>query len=319
MNRGKLVAILLVLVFSLTSVVFADTLTYGSKGQEVVKLQTQLKKLGYFKGSITNYFGSLTKAAVKKFQAKKGIKIDGIVGPQTQRALSGNGTSSKSSASKAAIASRGSDISRTVNVMMTAANADVEQKLDEANNNDKNEGTGEVDTNTKDSKQVKPAAEKKAKIEMLDWWSEASKVFYIGAVAKVTDVETGKSFYIKRTYGSNHADSETLTLEDTKIMKEIWGGEWNWSRRPVILEINGRRLAASMAGMPHAGLDAQPTNKVVSSRSGGYRRGINLDAVKKNGMSGHFDVHFLNSRTHGTNRVDPRHQKAVKEAAASGM
>jgi len=32
-------------------------------------------------------------------------------------------------------------------------------------------------------------------------------------------------------------------------------------------------------------------------------------------MNGVFDVHFLNSKTHGTNRVDENHQKAVREAA----
>ena len=53
----------------------------------------------------------------------------------------------------------------------------------------------------------------------------------------------------------------------------------------------------------------------VTNRSGGFGRGNNLDKVKDNGMSGVVDVHFLNSKTHGTNRVDSNHQKAIKEAA----
>jgi len=32
-------------------------------------------------------------------------------------------------------------------------------------------------------------------------------------------------------------------------------------------------------------------------------------------MSGHFDVHFYGSKTHGTNKVDSAHQSAVKKAA----
>jgi hypothetical protein len=36
-------------------------------------------------------------------------------------------------------------------------------------------------------------------------------------------------------------------------------------------------------------------------------------------MSGVFDVHFLNSRTHGTNKVNAAHQKAIKEAAAAKL
>lgn len=278
MSRSKIFIFLLVLVISLTSVTFADTLKYGNKGAEVTKLQEQLKKLGYFKGKATGYFGSVTKAAVKKFQSSKGILVDGIAGRQTAKALYGTGTSSRSAVSRAASVKQNFSIEA-------------------------------VDTQ-KDSK---------GKIEVLDWWKEANRVFSIGTTAKVTDVRTGKTFNIVRTYGGNHADCETAALEDSKIMKEIWGGNWSWTRRPVIIEVDGRRLAASIAAMPHAGVDSQPANKILSSRSQGYGRGCNLDKIKNNGMNGVFDVHFLNSRTHGTNRVNGAHQNAIKEAAASKL
>ena len=70
-----------------------------------------------------------------------------------------------------------------------------------------------------------------------------------------------------------------------------------------------------MTAMPHAGVDSEPANTYVSQRSGGYSRGLNLDKIKDNGMSGHVDVHFLNSKTHGSNKVDAKHQAAIKEAA----
>ena len=41
--------------------------------------------------------------------------------------------------------------------------------------------------------------------------------------------------------GTNHADSEALTLNDTNIIKSIWGG-FSWSRRPVIVNVNGSHL-----------------------------------------------------------------------------
>jgi len=44
--------------------------------------------------------------------------------------------------------------------------------------------------------------------------------------------------------------------------------------------VNGRKMAASMAGMPHAGVDSAPANTYVKSRSGGYGAGDNLDSVK---------------------------------------
>jgi stage II sporulation protein D len=65
MRKSKLLFFLLVLAISLTSVTFADTLKYGSNGAEVKKLQTELKKLGYFSGSTTGFYGSQTQAAVK--------------------------------------------------------------------------------------------------------------------------------------------------------------------------------------------------------------------------------------------------------------
>lgn len=152
------------------------------------------------------------------------------------------------------------------------------------------------------------------KVELLDWWKEASNVFSIDTVAQVTDVYSGKTFKVKRTMGTNHADSEALTIEDTNIIKSIWGG-FSWERRPVILTIDGRRLAASMSAMPHAGIDSAPAFKVVNNRSEGYGRGENLDVIKHNGMDGHFDIHFLNSTRHKDGKKDPQHQEAVKIAA----
>ena len=336
MRRSKLLIFFLVITLSLTSVTFADTLKYGSRGAEVTKLQEQLKKLGYFSGKATGYFGSATKTAVKKFQASKGVAADGIVGNQTSKILFNSGTSSRSALSReqlkkvqTALKNQGLYKGKIDGIFGKLTNSAVKQ-FQQKNGLS---ATGTIDAATEAkitasaasavpsrgaASAAKTAAGKNAKIEMLDWWKEANKVFSIGTTAKVTDVGTGKSFKIVRTYGGNHADCEAATLEDSKIIKSIWGGSWSWSRRPIIIEIDGRRLAASMAAMPHAGVDSQPANKILNKRSQGYGRGYNLDKVKNNGMDGVFDVHFLNSRTHGTNKVDANHQKAVKKAAASG-
>lgn len=149
---------------------------------------------------------------------------------------------------------------------------------------------------------------------MLPWFDTVNNIFKIGSTATVYDIDSGLSFKIKRTYGHNHADCEALTAKDTATMKKIFGG-WSWTRRAIIVTVGDKKIAASMAGMPHAGLDASAANKVVSSRSGGYGRGQNLDAVKGNNMNGHFDIHFYGSKTHDTNRVDSAHQKMVKKAA----
>jgi LysM repeat protein len=151
--------------------------------------------------------------------------------------------------------------------------------------------------------------------EYLDCWTGVQYVIPIGSEIKIIDFYTGKSFMAKRTAGANHADVETLTAKDTEIMKEIWGGSFNWTRRPVIVEYNGRRIAGSASGMPHAGNDNAQGGEYTSWRSGNYGAGINLDYVKGNNMNGHFDIHFLNSTKHKDGLVDEKHQNNIKISA----
>lgn len=108
--------------------------------------------------------------------------------------------------------------------------------------------------------------------------------------------------------------SDTNRYYPNNIIKSIWGG-FSWSRRPVILTINGKKYAASMSAMPHAGLDSATAYAVVDNRSEGYGKGQNLDVIKGNGMDGHFDIHFLNSTRHKDGQEDPQHQAAVLKAA----
>ncbi|WLR53020.1 LysM peptidoglycan-binding domain-containing protein [Bacillus tianshenii] len=128
--------------------------------------------------------------------------------------------------------------------------------------------------------------------EELDWWTEAQYVFPIGKVAKITDFETGTTFMIKRTIGANHADSEPLTSKDAEIIKEVWGGEYSWNTRAVIVEVDGRRVAASMASMPH-----------------------DIEFIKDNDYNGHFDLHFKNSTRHKDGKLDLYHQEQIAVSA----
>ena len=71
---------------------------YGSRGDEVRQIQTKLKRWGYYKGNIDGIYGSQTLEAVKYFQRKNGLKVDGIAGPATLKAM-GIMTSTSSSSS----------------------------------------------------------------------------------------------------------------------------------------------------------------------------------------------------------------------------
>ncbi|NCC88114.1 MAG: spore cortex-lytic enzyme [Clostridia bacterium] len=66
----------------------------GSTGEQVRQIQTKLKELGYYNSSIDGIYGSGTQNAVIAFQKSKGLKADGIAGPNTLSALGISGSSS---------------------------------------------------------------------------------------------------------------------------------------------------------------------------------------------------------------------------------
>lgn len=98
---------LMVSVFTILQVFFnRDNISlalskYGSRGQEVTQIQTKLKRWGYYKGNIDGIYGSQTLEAVKYFQRKNGLVVDGIAGKNTLAAMgifnsSGNSSGSSS-------------------------------------------------------------------------------------------------------------------------------------------------------------------------------------------------------------------------------
>lgn len=82
---------------------------YGSRGDEVKQIQTKLKRWGYYNGNVDGIYGSQTLAAVKSFQKKNGLTVDGIAGPKTLSAMGITSSSSSSSASNSGTTSNSSD------------------------------------------------------------------------------------------------------------------------------------------------------------------------------------------------------------------
>lgn len=135
--------------------------------------------------------------------------------------------------------------------------------------------------------------ESDAEIEVIEW-SQANQLFAINYIAKITDVYTGTSFYVKRFAGVNHADVEPLTRKDTEIMNQIWGGP-TWDTRPIIVEVEGRKLAAAMHNMPH-----------------------DIETITDNDYPGHTCIHFLGSTKHNNGQAWPEMQRDVQIAATYG-
>jgi len=127
-------------------------------------------------------------------------------------------------------------------------------------------------------------------IEMLPW-EKVNVVVPKYSKFTVLDIETGKQFRVQRRAGSHHADVQPLTPKDTKIMKNIYNGNWSWRRRAIIVIHEDRWIAASMHGMPHGA------------------------GSLKNNFPGHFCIHFYGSTTHRTNFMDLSHKLMILKAA----
>ncbi|MEA4882115.1 MAG: peptidoglycan-binding protein [Clostridia bacterium] len=261
----------------------AQTLRKGDRGEYVCELQEYLSLAGCLKGVSDGVFGPATHSAVVKFQSDHGILADGIVGPMTWAALA-KGTGPKESRSY--VVAQGDTmygIAKKFGVSVEAiASASGVAKPEMIR-------PGQKLVIPVSSSASSRAQSGRGNVELLAW-ADAAKVFV--SRATITDVASGLSFNVQRRGGHNHADAEPLTAADTEVFRRIVGGAWSWERRAVIVTVGVRRIAASINCCPHGG-----------------------QAIRGNGFDGHFCVHFLGSRTHASDLVDPDHQRMVRVAA----
>ncbi|MFJ4633758.1 peptidoglycan-binding protein [Streptomyces sp. NPDC088847] len=66
-----------------------ENLAVGNIGPDVAEAQCLLRRAGISPGGIDGIFGPLTEHAVKQFQKRSGLVVDGMVGPHTWKALRG--------------------------------------------------------------------------------------------------------------------------------------------------------------------------------------------------------------------------------------
>ncbi len=329
-------------------------LRIGYVGNDVTKLQKALDILGYYEGKIDGDYGASTTAAVLIYQKDKGIEADGVAGkstitsifgscakkadidstgetaPETKTASasssktsvsSGNAVSSFSEIGEMPSASKPGDSGTKVTKLQQALtllgyfsgtiDGDYGAKTEDAvkkfqkNRGMKQDGVAGASTlrvmfsgtsAAKDSvSSSSPSSSKESgkKTELLDWYADhVSSVIPKNAKFTIKDIRTGKTFTAVRWSGGSHIDAEPTTSADTKIMKSVYGGSWSWDRRAILVQYNGHVYAASMNGMPHG-------NSTIHS----------------NDFAGVFCIHFKNSKTHGSDKVDPDHQKAVTTAS----
>ncbi|MGE5593622.1 MAG: peptidoglycan-binding protein [Betaproteobacteria bacterium] len=255
----------------------------GMKGDNVAWLQLGLASLGFYTGEVDGVFGDRTVRAVEAFQREHGLHVDGVVGASTRKCLEAELQKARAKTYVVVPGDNLWSIARKFGVAVqdiARANGISDPSLVKAGQELQIPGAAKV-----------PSRGGRGPVELLQW-DKVNSLFK--SYATIVDVRTGLSFRVKRRGGHLHADVEPVTAEDAAVMKKAFGGKWSWDRRPVVVEVAGRRIAASMNGMPHGG-----------------------ETIRDNGFPGHFCIHFAGSRLHNSGKVDRAHQASVQEAAAS--
>ncbi|TZE82875.1 spore cortex-lytic enzyme [Calorimonas adulescens] len=88
-KRYKQLVLLVIFVITVLigGVAYSATLSWGSKGSEVLEAQRRLKNWGYYTGPLDGVYGAKMYQAVVRFQKKNGLTPDGVIGNATKRAL----------------------------------------------------------------------------------------------------------------------------------------------------------------------------------------------------------------------------------------
>lgn len=250
----------------------------GDRGEQVRLLQTKLAELNFYRGPIDGHFGLQTEMGLKQAQRHFGIEADGIAGPATWSAFEQEEKNLQNSYS----VQRGDTLWSLARRWDTTIE-EIVQLNSLSNSYEIREGES----------LLVPGSYSARKRAIKDLhWNEVNLLFPVNSTVTLTDVETGLSFRVQRLFGSFHADVEPLTAQDTAILRTIYGGEWSWERRAVIVHLEDTLVAGSINGFPH---DSQ--------------------SIYNNNFNGHICLHFRGSRLHNSGHPDSDHQQEIQMAA----
>ena len=323
---------------------YAQTaLKKGVRGDEVKQLQQLLIAQGYLQGTADGIFSDVTEQALIAFQKASGLTADGIAGPATMDKLQnvkkltslkegdknedvkklqqrlielkyltgkadgvfGSGTTKAVTAFQMAAGITCDGIAGiTTQEKLYASSAPVAPSTpqNEANNTTKNDdskntSTNESNTTAKEGEPQGAIAETQTKgnVVLEDWWSGViNKKIARGSNFSIKFVSTGETIDMYRKGGTNHLDAEPLTAKDTEVLRRVAGGD-KWTAVAIYVIIDGQYYAAAMNSMPHG-----------------------VYSLKNNNFDGHLCIHFLNSRTHGTNSINKDMQNKIMKAFNAG-
>ena len=293
-----------------------SSVRYGEAGENVEKLQRALQIKKCYKGVVDGKFGKLTQDALKTYQQKQSLTVNGKADYATIRSLFGSvsETTAKDDPKMNGITrisqipvpntTKPNNSGKHVVALQQALKLKgyFSAPIDGRYDNKTVEAVKKFQKHYKLSEDGiaghstikklfgKNPANYTIPTEQLDWFNGGSNVIPKGATFIVKDVQSGVCFTCRRWSGYNHLDAEPINAEATAAFKSAVGS-WTWARRPVLVKYEGHVYAASINCMPHED-----------------------NTIQGNNFKGHFCIHFYKSRTHATNHLDKEHQNCVARA-----
>lgn len=127
-------------------------------------------------------------------------------------------------------------------------------------------------------------------------WSEVKTKLSVGGKYTLIDFNTGVTFDVVFVGGEQHAEVECASAPDTTIMKEVFGGDFSYFKRPMLVSLGGVLTACSLQGQPHG-----------------------EDTVPGNDMDGHLCLYFEESKSHVGAMGDVEHRGNITTAAGDPL
>lgn len=132
--------------------------------------------------------------------------------------------------------------------------------------------------------------------ELADWFEVIDPAFPVGDTVTITDYNSGATFQMTRTGGTNHAEVEPPNSEEYNKYIDSFGGIPNWEKRSVLVTIGGKTYAASLFGNQ-----------------------MGEDTISNNTMDGHTCLYFYGSYSHVLGFTDKEHEKMILRAAGEPL
>ena len=268
-----------------------SALRYGSQSDAVRTLQENLKSLGYYTGSVSGHFGTLTEAAVTNFQKANGLSADGIAGSKTlakiaSKLAGGSSSSSASSSSSSSSAkldtsatlqegSSGSEVLKLQNLLTTlgyytgnktgnfgSKTKDAVMAFQKASGLTADGIAGKRTLSAINTAASNPSSSGSGSSGSTDT-AKAGNVIYSnfynwrrnyanGQTCTVYDFATGYSWTLRILSKDAHMDAEPLTAQDTEMMNKAFGGKTTWTPKPVWVTFSdGKTYIGTTHNTPH--------------------------------------------------------------------